>query len=76
MPTPPVPSAPRRRAPRVLDQWLLDLHHRLNMTFVFQDLEALRGVRFRPGVLLPEEDAAFIAWHRHFRGTPRASVPE
>ena len=61
---------------RLLDRALLDLHHRLNLTFVFQDLDALRGVRFRPGVLLPEEDAAFIAWHRHFRAVPRVAVPE
>lgn len=69
--------ARRLRGPlRPLDQWLLNLHHRLLLVFVFQDLAALRGVRFRPGVLLPEEDAALIAWYRHLRAVPQAQVPE
>ena len=61
---------------RAIDRLMLEVHHRLVMTFAFQDLEALRGIRFRPGVLLPEEDRSFIAWYRHFRALPRVAVPE
>lgn len=61
---------------RPLDQALLDLHHRLLLVFVFQDLKALRGLRLEPGVLLPGPDRSFIAWHRHFSHVPRVAVPE
>ena len=70
------------RAPRLpallrpLDQAILDLHQRLLLVFVFQDLDALRGMRFKPGVLLAEQDRSFIAWHRHFTHVPRVAVPE
>jgi phenylpropionate dioxygenase-like ring-hydroxylating dioxygenase large terminal subunit len=70
----------RRRWPapllRTLDQLVLEIHHRLILTFVFQDLDALRGMRFRPGALLPDEDRSFAAWYRHFRAIPRAPVPD
>jgi hypothetical protein len=55
---------------------LLDAHHRLIVSFALQDLQALRGARFRQGVLHPEKDREFIQWHRHFAAIPRAAVPE
>jgi phenylpropionate dioxygenase-like ring-hydroxylating dioxygenase large terminal subunit len=70
---------PRRwRAPvlRAFDRLLLDLHHRLVLIFVFQDLATVSGMHLRPGVLLPDKDGEFIAWHRHFQALPRAAVPE
>jgi hypothetical protein len=33
-------------------------------------------MRFKPGVLLAEQDRSFIAWHRHFTHVPRVAVPE
>jgi phenylpropionate dioxygenase-like ring-hydroxylating dioxygenase large terminal subunit len=66
----------RHRALHPLDRLLLALHHRLIVTFALQDLKALGGARFRPGVLHPERDREFIQWHRHFAALPRAPVPE
>jgi phenylpropionate dioxygenase-like ring-hydroxylating dioxygenase large terminal subunit len=60
---------------RPLDQAMLDLHQRLLLVFVFQDLDALRGLHLEPGVLLAEQDRSFIAWHRHFSHVPRVAVP-
>jgi hypothetical protein len=59
-----------------LDRLLLGLHHRLIVSFALQDLAALQGARFRPGVLHPERDREFIQWHHHFAALPRAPVPE
>jgi phenylpropionate dioxygenase-like ring-hydroxylating dioxygenase large terminal subunit len=61
---------------RPLDRLLLELHHRLILMFVFKDLEALRGMRFRPGVLLPEKDRELIGWNSYFTAVPRIPVPE
>jgi aminopyrrolnitrin oxygenase len=66
----------RHAALAPLDRLLLDAHHRLIVSFALQDLQALRGARFRQGVLHPEKDREFIQWHRHFAAIPRAAVPE
>jgi phenylpropionate dioxygenase-like ring-hydroxylating dioxygenase large terminal subunit len=62
------------RWPRPARRLALAVAHRLTIAFLKPDIEVMRQLKFRLGVLLPEADRCYIEWVRYWKRLPRWAV--
>jgi phenylpropionate dioxygenase-like ring-hydroxylating dioxygenase large terminal subunit len=69
-----MPKGTAARLPHSIRRMILTVMHRLTIAFLKSDIDVMRDLHFKLGVLLRDADHVFIEWVKYWKSLPLATL--